>query len=150
MEEEKNINNDKNKKINKEKSQIKKEEKPILLNTKKELEEKISNLKQDYFNLENKSNEQLEEEFFINLEVDDSSLFRKKMVGYVQPFFTRGKDTRNPEKNVKQKNKIDIIYENPIQKDKNKENRYRNMFKDSDDNILPSLNKKNNNNKINI
>ena len=97
--ENKNINNNKN--INKEKSQIKKDEKPIILNTKKELEEKISNLKQDYFNLENKSNEQLEEEFFINLEIDDSSLYRKKMVGYVQPFFTRGKDTRNPEKNVK-------------------------------------------------
>ena len=60
-------------------------------------------------------------------------------------------NNKNNINNIQQqKNKIDIIYENPIQKDKNKENRYRNMYKDSDDNIPPSLNKKNNNNKINI
>ena len=86
---------------NEKKQQIKKEEKSLLLNSKEELEAKISTMKKDYMNLESKSNSQLEEELFIYLGIDDSSLYRKKMVGYVQPFLIRGKDTRNPEKNVK-------------------------------------------------
>ena len=51
--------------------------------------------------LENKSVNQLIEELYIYLDIDDTSVYRQKMVGYTQPFLTRGKDTRNPEKNVK-------------------------------------------------
>ena len=71
------------------------------INTKEELEQKIAQLKNDYAILEKKTQIQLEEEFYLCLGIDDSSIYRKKMKGYVQPFLTRGKDTRNPEKNVK-------------------------------------------------
>ena len=84
-----------------------KEEKVLILTSKEELETKISKLQEDYIKLDNKSLEQLEEEFYIYLEVDDNSVYRKKMVGYVQPFLTRGKDTRNPAKNVKHPVKFD-------------------------------------------
>ena len=57
--------------------------------------------------LENKSPTQLEEELYIYLEIDNPSLYRKKMVGYVQPFLIRGKDTRNLLKNVKNPIKFD-------------------------------------------
>ena len=91
-----NINNSEN--IEK---QDKKSENPILLNNKEDLEGKIAKLKNDYNNLESKSLQQLEEELYIFLEIDDSSAYRKKMVGYVLPFAIREKDTRNPDKNVK-------------------------------------------------
>ena len=84
-----------------------KEEKVLILTNKEELETKISKLQEDYIKLDNKSLEQLEEELYIYLEVDDNSMYRKKMVGYVQPFLTRGKDTRNPDKNVKYPIKFD-------------------------------------------
>ena len=90
-------NNSQNKSLKKEI----KDEKPIILTTKEELEEKISKLQKDYMKLENKSVNQLIEELYIYLEIDDTSVYRQKMVGYTQPFLTRGKDTRNPEKNVK-------------------------------------------------
>ena len=102
-------NKNENKKINSnsnsQKKLVKKEikdEKPnIILNTKEELEEQITKLQNDYRNLENKSFNQLIEELYIYLEIDDNLVYRQKMVGYIQPFLTRGKDTRNPEKNVK-------------------------------------------------
>ena len=110
-EEEKNDKLTKNNNINDlnrnlKKKQIKKEEQPnisanVNTSTKEELEQKISQLKNDYAILEKKSQNQLQEEFYLCLGIDDSSIYRKKMKGYIQPFLIRGKDTRNPEKNVK-------------------------------------------------
>ncbi len=58
-------------------------------------------MKNDFKILENKSLSQLEEEIYIFLEIDDNVAYRKKMKGHIQPFMTRGEDTRNPKKNVK-------------------------------------------------
>ena len=88
-------------KVENSENQEKKIEKPIILDTKEDLEGKIEKLKNDYEKLENKSLAQLEEELYIFLEIDDNSIYRKKMIGYVQPFLSRGKDNRNLEKNVK-------------------------------------------------
>jgi len=86
---------------------INNKEKILIQNSKEELERTIVKLKNDYMKLENKSPNQLEEELYIYLEIDNPSLYRKKMVGYVQPFLSRGKDTRNPLKNVKNPIKFD-------------------------------------------
>ena len=82
------------------KKETKKDEK-IIITTREELEEKITKLQNDLINLENKSPSILEEEFYIYLEIDDNSLYRKKMIGFMHPFSVREKDTRNPDKNVK-------------------------------------------------
>ena len=87
--------------------QIINKEKLLMQNNKEELEKTIVKLKNDYMKLENKSLSELEEELYIYLEIDNPSLYRKKMVGYVQPFLSRGKDTRNPLKNVKNPIKFD-------------------------------------------
>ena len=103
-------NNDENKSENNSSSQKKKETKKdeqIIITTREGLEEKISKLQNDYSTLENKSLSVLEEEFYIYLEIDDSSIYRKKMVGYMHPFSVREKDTRNPDKNVKYPVKFD-------------------------------------------
>ena len=81
--------------------EIKKDENSIFIEAKQNIEKNISKLKDDYKILENKSPSQLEEELYIFLEIDDNIAYRRKMVGHVQPFMIRGKDTRNPEKNVK-------------------------------------------------
>jgi len=61
----------------------------LLMESKEELEGKISKLKQDYDILSQKTQAQLEEEFYQYLEIDDNELFRKKMVGYLLPFRSR-------------------------------------------------------------
>ena len=78
-----------------------KSNRPILLSIKEDLERKISNLEKDYMLLENKTQAEIEEDFFKFLEIDNNSIYRKKMGGFILPFLIRGKDTRNPEKNVK-------------------------------------------------
>ena len=101
-EEEKNNeqNNTNNNKEEQKTIQKTKSTKNNLLDGKEELEDKITKLQKDYYKLENKTISQLEEEFYLYLELDDQEAYRKKMVGYVLPFAIRGKDTRNPPKNV--------------------------------------------------
>ena len=72
----------------------------LMMETKEELEEKISKLTQDYNKLDQKTHTQLEEEFYQYLEIDDTNLYRKKMVGYINPFQIRDKISRFPLQNV--------------------------------------------------
>ena len=83
-----------------EKKEIK-NDRPILFRTKEDLELAISKLEKDYEILENKTQNEIEEDFFTFLNIDDNTIYRKKMGEYILPFSIRGKDTRNPEKNVK-------------------------------------------------
>ena len=71
-----------------------------MMETKEELEEKISKLQQDYEKLNQKTKEQLEEEFYQYLEIDDINVYRKKMVGYIYPFINRENDSRFPLQSV--------------------------------------------------
>ena len=72
----------------------------LMMETKEELEEKISQLQQDYEKLNQKTNAQLEEEFYQYLEIDDINSYRKKMVGYIYPFQNRERESRFPLKSV--------------------------------------------------
>jgi len=72
----------------------------LMMETKEELEEKISKLTQDYNKLDQKTHTQLEEEFYQYLEIDDTNLYRKKMVGYIYPFQNREKISRFPLQSV--------------------------------------------------
>ena len=72
----------------------------LMMETKEELEEKISKLTQDYNKLDQKTHTQLEEEFYQYLEIDDTNLYRKKMVGYIYPFQNRERISRFPLKSV--------------------------------------------------
>ena len=72
----------------------------LMMETKEELEEKISKLTQDYNKLDQKTHTQLEEEFYQYLEIDDTNLYRKKMVGYIYPFQNRDKISRFPLQSV--------------------------------------------------
>ena len=71
-----------------------------MMETKEELEEKITKLKQDYDKLNQKTNSQLEEEFYQYLEIDDINSYRKKMVGYIIPFLNREHSSRFPLQSV--------------------------------------------------
>ena len=51
--------------------------------------------------LEQKTESQILEDFYIFLELDDTAKCGKKMIGYTRPFAVREDDTRNPKKNVK-------------------------------------------------
>ena len=73
-------NNKEEKKLNKKSSLIKKS---FVLDGKEELEDKITNLQKDYYKLENKPLTQLEEEFFLYLELDDPEESQTKMEGNV-------------------------------------------------------------------
>ena len=68
--------------------------------SKDELEQKISKLKEDYNKLNQKTNTQLEEEFYQYLELDDINAYRKKMFGYMIPFRTKANYSRFPVKSV--------------------------------------------------
>ena len=72
----------------------------LMVESKEELEEKISKLEEDYDKLNQKTNSQLEEEFYQYLEIDDTNLYRKKMVGYIYPFVNRENDSRFPIQSV--------------------------------------------------
>ena len=72
----------------------------LMMETKEELEEKISKLTQDYNKLDQKTHTQLEEEFYQYLEIDDTNLYRKKMVGYIYPFQNRERISRFPLQSV--------------------------------------------------
>ena len=89
-------NLDKNKK-----NKISKEPEKILSVTKEDLEEKISKLEDDIIILEQKTLDQIIEDFYNYLELDDPTKYQKRMIGYTRPFLVREDDTRNPEKNVK-------------------------------------------------
>ena len=78
-----------------------KEPQKIIQITKEDLEEKISKLENDLLILEQKTQEQIIEDFYNYLELDDPTKYQKRMVGYTRPFLVREDDTRNPEKNVK-------------------------------------------------
>ena len=96
--EEKKINQ-KNAKSKKDKA--KKDSQNILSITKEDLEEKISKLENELIILEQKTDVQIIEDFYNYLELDDSTKYQKRMIGYTRPFLVREDDTRNPEKNVK-------------------------------------------------
>ena len=68
--------------------------------SKEDLEEKISKLKEDYNKLNQKTSLQLIEEFQQYLELDDINAYRKKMFGYVIPFRTKENYSRFPVKSV--------------------------------------------------
>ena len=70
------------------------------METKEEIQEKINKLKQDYDKLNQKTNTQLEEEFYQYLEIDDINSYRKKMVGYLIPFLNRENYSRFPLQSV--------------------------------------------------
>ena len=72
----------------------------LMMETKEEIEEKISKLQQDYEKLNQKTKAQLEEEFYQYLEIDDINSYRKKMVGYIYPFIKRETDSRFPIQSV--------------------------------------------------
>ena len=72
----------------------------LMMETKEELEEKINKLKEDYDKLNQKTNAQLEEEFYQYLEIDDINAYRKKMVGYIYPFQNREMISRFPLQSV--------------------------------------------------
>ena len=72
----------------------------LMMESKEELEEKISKLQQDYDKLNQKTHSQLEEEFYQYLEIDDMNSYRKKMVGYIYPFNTRNTNSRIPLESV--------------------------------------------------
>ena len=72
----------------------------LMMETKEELEEKISKLQEDYDKLNQKTSSQLEEEFYQYLEIDDINSYRKKMVGYIYPFINRENASRFPLQSV--------------------------------------------------
>ena len=72
----------------------------LLVESKSDLEEKISKLKEDFDKLNQKTNSQLLEEFYQYLELDDANSYRKKMFGYVIPFRTKENYSRFPVKSV--------------------------------------------------
>ena len=72
----------------------------LMMETKEEIQEKINKLKQDYDKLNQKTNTQLEEEFYQYLEIDDINSYRKKMVGYIIPFLNRENYSRFPIQSV--------------------------------------------------
>ena len=72
----------------------------LMMETKEELEDKISKLKEDYDKLSQKTSTQLEEEFYQYLEIDDIDSYRKKMVGYIYPFIKRENISRFPLQSV--------------------------------------------------
>ena len=72
----------------------------LMTDTEDEIQEKISKLKNDYNSLKEKTEEQLEEEFYQYLEIDEPNLYRKKMVGYIYPFQNRENESRFPLKSV--------------------------------------------------
>ena len=72
----------------------------LMAESKEDLEEKISKLKEDYEKLNQKTNTQLMEEFYQYLELDDVNAYRKKMFGYVIPFRTKANYSRFPIKSV--------------------------------------------------
>ena len=92
----------KSKSGSKKKKKLKKEHKKnLMIETKEDLEEKISKLKTELKILEQKTEIQIVEDFYSYLELDDVTKYHKKMIGYIRPFQVREDDTRNPEKNVK-------------------------------------------------
>ena len=78
-----------------------------MMETKEELEEKISKLQQDYDKLNQKTSTQLEEEFYQYLEIDDVNSYRKKMIGYISPFVNRDYASRFPLQSVARPVKMD-------------------------------------------
>ena len=91
----------KSKKCKIQKDKAKKDSQNILSITKEDLEEKISKLENELIILEQKTDIQIIEDFYNYLELDDSTKYQKRMIGYTRPFLVREDDTRNPEKNVK-------------------------------------------------
>ena len=84
----------------------------IMAESKEDLEEKISKLKEDYDKLNKKTSTQLIEEFYQYLELDDINAYRKKMFGYVIPFGTRfplRSVTKPPKQNLKIKKEMHKI-----------------------------------------
>ena len=79
----------------------------LMVESKEDLEGKISKLKEDFDKLNQKTNLQLEEEFYQYLELDDINAYRKKMFGYVIPFRTKENYSRFPEKSVQNPPKKD-------------------------------------------
>ena len=79
----------------------------LMVESKEDLQGKISKLKEDYDKLNQKTNLQLEEEFYQYLELDDINAYRKKMFGYVIPFRTKENYSRFPEKSVQNPPKKD-------------------------------------------
>ena len=111
IEEEKKDNNEGNNNLNqdasnnkdntKNKNKKKSKNKKLKSESKELLEAKKSKLQNELMILEQKTESQILEDFYIFLELDDTAKCGKKMIGYTRPFAVREDDTRNPKKNVK-------------------------------------------------
>ena len=103
-EEEKEENNEEKKSESKKDSKKKgKADSQILLLEKQEedLTRKISELQNELSILEQKKENEVLEDFYIYMELDDFSKCQKKMKGFTRPFMVREDDTRNLKQNVK-------------------------------------------------
>ena len=109
IEEEKKDNNEGNNNLNQDasnnkdntKNKKKSKNKKLKSESKELLEAKKSKLQNELMILEQKTESQILEDFYIFLELDDTAKCGKKMIGYTRPFAVREDDTRNPKKNVK-------------------------------------------------
>ena len=102
----------------------------LITDTEDEIQAKISQLENDYNSLKEKTKEQLEEEFYQYLEVDDPNLYRKKMVGYIYPFQNRENESRFPLKSVARP----VIRDEKVQKEIHKKlvSRIENLKKEKE------------------
>ena len=109
IEEDKKDNNEGNNNLNQDasnnkdntKNKKKSKNKKLKSESKELLEAKKSKLQNELMILEQKTESQILEDFYIFLELDDTAKCGKKMIGYTRPFAVREDDTRNPKKNVK-------------------------------------------------
>ena len=124
-----NINNNKKETSKKKKKKIVKAKTScfLIMDSKEEIEDKISKLKQDYDRLNQKTYSQLEEELYQYLEIDDANIYRKKMVGYLIPFSIHDKKSRIPpemlqikrdKKSLKEMHKILVQRHEELKKEK--------------------------------
>ena len=103
---EENKEGEKEEKISESKKDIKKIEQidtqNLLLDKQEEdLERKISELQNELSILEQKNENEVLEDFYAYIELDDPAKCQKKMKGFTRPFMVREDDTRNLKQNVK-------------------------------------------------
>ena len=103
-EEEKEENNEEKKSESKKDSKKKGKadsQKLLLEKQEEDLTRKISELQNELSILEQKKENEVLEDFYIYMELDDFSKCQKKMKGFTRPFMVREDDTRNLKQNVK-------------------------------------------------
>ena len=76
-------------------------QKSLLEKQEEDLTQKISDLQKELSILEQKKENEVLEDFYIYMELDDLSKCQKKMKGFTRPFMVREDDTRNLKQNVK-------------------------------------------------